>query len=412
MNKLTDEFHRPRKVTGHVCHKMARGRMDLEIHAGMLPEDDLFVMAERENPKRGFLFVSKVLGRHIPVTAARHRRILQVLAGLALPNIAPEDGVLVMGYAETAVGLGAGIHDALIALLPVDVSMAYLPTTRHPQGRAVWFDFSEDHSHATGHHVLVPADAAIARIAERARTLVLVDDEVTTGKTFLNLIRAAAAAGRSFDRIVLVTLTDWSNGLVAETIRHELGAGTDVRIVSLMRGTWSWTPAAGAAVATIPALEGVAPAGSIAPDAGTWRGGIAGRTESLLDPVRHLVTPDWARRRGALVIGTGEYVWQAFRLAEDLQASGTRASFIATTRSPILSGGPIVHKATFRDHYGIGVPMYLHNVYPDDWGQIILLGEGDAMDALDPALTNYIRNFILISHNRDVTKFIEGEIRA
>ncbi|WP_411840019.1 phosphoribosyltransferase domain-containing protein [Paracoccus sp. ME4] len=412
MNQLTDDFHRPRKVPGFVSHRMARGRMDLEIHAGVLSEDELFVMAERENPKRGFLFVSKVLGRHIPVTAARHRRILQLLAGMARPHIAPEGGVLVMGYAETAVGLGAGIHDALVDLLPGDASMGYLPTTRHPQGRAVWFEFSEDHSHATGHHVLVPSDPALALIAERARTLVLVDDEVTTGKTFLNLIRAAVAAGRSFDRIVLVTLTDWSNGRVAGTIRDELGPGTDVRIVSLMRGTWSWTPTADAAAATIPVLEGSGPAGSIASDAGAWRGGIAGRTESLLDPIRHMVEPSWSRHRGALVIGTGEYVWQAFRLAEDLQALGIDASFIATTRSPILGGGPIVHKATFRDHYGIGVPMYLHNVYPEDWGQIILLGEGDAMDALDPVLTDYIRNFILISHNGEVTKYLEGEPRA
>ena len=69
--------------------------------------DDLFDIAERRNPKRAFLFVSKVLGRHIPVSPSVMRQVYRQLAeqipeGMAGP-------VLVIGMAETAVGLGAGV---------------------------------------------------------------------------------------------------------------------------------------------------------------------------------------------------------------------------------------------------------------------------------------------------------------
>ena len=69
----------------------------------------------------------------------------------------------------------------------------YLHSTRRPvagvaAGRA---DFTEEHSHAT-EHLLLPADPALLR---GDRPLVLVDDELTTGRTALNTIRALHRAG-------------------------------------------------------------------------------------------------------------------------------------------------------------------------------------------------------------------------
>jgi hypothetical protein len=47
--------------------------------------DDLFDIAERRNPKRAFLFVSKVLGRHIPVPPSVMRQAYRQLAS-QFPN--------------------------------------------------------------------------------------------------------------------------------------------------------------------------------------------------------------------------------------------------------------------------------------------------------------------------------------
>ena len=67
--------------------------------------------ADTVNPKRAFLFVSKVLGRHIPVSPSIMRHAFTDLAEL-VPDDLPEP-VLVIGMAETAVGLGAGVHQVL-----------------------------------------------------------------------------------------------------------------------------------------------------------------------------------------------------------------------------------------------------------------------------------------------------------
>jgi membrane protease subunit (stomatin/prohibitin family) len=73
--------------------------------------DDLLGFAERINPKRAFLFVSKVLGRHIPVSPDKMRQAFTQLATL-IPDDLPEP-IVVIGMAETAVGLSAGVHQVL-----------------------------------------------------------------------------------------------------------------------------------------------------------------------------------------------------------------------------------------------------------------------------------------------------------
>ncbi len=67
--------------------------------------DDLFDIAERRNPKRAFLFVSKVLGRHIPVPPSVMRQAYRQLASQFPATLTGP--VLFIGMAETAVGLGA-----------------------------------------------------------------------------------------------------------------------------------------------------------------------------------------------------------------------------------------------------------------------------------------------------------------
>lgn len=64
---------------------------------------DLFDIAERRNPKRAFLFVSKVLGRHIPVSPRVMRQVYKQLASQLLGKLSGP--AVFIGMAETAVGL-------------------------------------------------------------------------------------------------------------------------------------------------------------------------------------------------------------------------------------------------------------------------------------------------------------------
>ena len=64
--------------------------------------------------------------------------------------------------------------------------------------------FEEEHSHATG-HLLLPSDPDLLVAAEQ---IVLVDDELSTGRTALNTIRGLLAAGARCRRFVIATLID------------------------------------------------------------------------------------------------------------------------------------------------------------------------------------------------------------
>ena len=58
--------------------ELEAGKLTLTLASHDGPE--LFRIAERINPKRAFLFVSTILGRHIPVKPTEHREALQALA--------------------------------------------------------------------------------------------------------------------------------------------------------------------------------------------------------------------------------------------------------------------------------------------------------------------------------------------
>ncbi|MEU5105794.1 MULTISPECIES: phosphoribosyltransferase [unclassified Streptomyces] len=160
---------------------------------------ELLGLALRRNPKRAHLLVSNVLGKHVPQRPrAVHgagvrlgRRVRELLGDEAAAR------AVVLGYAETATGLGHSVADGL-ALAP------YLHSTRRPvAGVAPVGGFEEEHSHATSHLLLPENPDLLATDGP----LVLVDDEFSTGRTVLNTI---AALHRRFprERYVVVALVD------------------------------------------------------------------------------------------------------------------------------------------------------------------------------------------------------------
>ncbi|WP_108482241.1 phosphoribosyltransferase domain-containing protein [Oceaniglobus ichthyenteri] len=385
------EDARSQKAENTEIHRLEAGTLTLTTFDG--PELALFRIAERINPKRAFLFVSTVLGRHIPVDPVRHRAALATLAdGVSAHLLAGP--VFVMGFAETAVGIGAGVFDCLRNTVG-DRDIGYLTTTRFsPALTRDWFTITESHSHAVDHFILAP-DPGVLHYGPDA-TLVLVDDETTTGRTFAQLVAGLQAQGVEFGRVILVTLTDWSDGQAAAAVEG-IFEQADVRSVSLQCGTWVWTSEPGA---TLPGLPGGC-AACCAP----WqpkseqafaapRTGLAGvdprqsGKDILTDMTRSgFEAPEKADR--ILVVGAGEHVWQPMLVAEEFCARGHYTRFITTTRSPILTGETIRHKVTFPDHYGQGFKMYMHNVVPSDWDRIVLFTE-TGVDGVPPALVDWL----------------------
>ncbi|MBC6443554.1 MAG: phosphoribosyltransferase domain-containing protein [Rhodobacteraceae bacterium] len=378
--------------THWTTHRLTAGSLHLKAAAGQ--PANLFRLAERLNPKRAFLFVSTVLGRHIPVAPKDHRAVLQRLAA-KLSGLLPDGPVFVMGYAETAVGLGAGVFQELRRAHPRR-AIGYQSTTRFvPRGRDVWFRMEEPHSHASAHVILAPKEGVLQD--GPGAGLVLVDDETTTGTTFRNLAVNLHIAGLRFDRVILVTLTDWSEGAAAAAVSDAM-PGAEVASVSLFNGAWLWEPGRlqdkpqlpGMIAAECPAWQ---PTGRAALEVARF--GIAGTDAGVMTPGRVAriaseagldVLPHNAR---VLVLGAGEHVWVPFLFAETVSGRYPNTRFAATTRSPILPGDAIRRKIVFGDHYGLGLAMYLYNVAPEEWDRIVLFNEtglegvpGTLIDAL------------------------------
>lgn len=348
----------------HYQAALSAGVMSLQLHsqAGWSAET-LFDMAQRRNPRRAFLFVSKILGRHIPCPPRLIRKAFTDLAN-GIPDGLPGP-VLVIGMAETAVGLAAGVHSVLS---PRYTDSLLLTTTRHPLGGELLCHFEEEHSHATAHLVHLPTDPTLREKLLQARTLVMVDDEATTGKTFLNLFNALKKAGLSkLEHVVTATLTDWTENALSGQI------DLPVKAISLARGCWQWEPAANPPLINAPHVNitarGSQPLNTIAD---LWgRTGVECHTRLLTAKA-----PQKGQR--ILVLGSGEYVWQPYLLAQWLEDQGAEVCFSATSRSPVAIGNAIHSAMSFTDNYGLGVPMYVYNVDPTQWERVILCSETPA----------------------------------
>nr|WP_308427886.1 phosphoribosyltransferase [Streptomyces roseolilacinus] len=189
----------------------------------------LLGLALRNNRKRAHLLVSRVLGKHVPqspavVRGAGHelgRRVRELLGD------AQARRAVVVGYAETATGLGHCVADGL-------GHAPYLHSTRRPvPGVPRAAGFEESHSHHTS-HLLLPEDPGLLA---GPGPLVLVDDEFSTGNTVLNTVRALHERYPR-ERYVIVALVDMRSaedrGRLAE-FADEIGARVD--LVALAAGT-------------------------------------------------------------------------------------------------------------------------------------------------------------------------------
>ncbi|WP_258598715.1 phosphoribosyltransferase domain-containing protein [Mesorhizobium sp. AR07] len=345
----------------YLSAELARGTISVEIDRSLMPPDATFGFAERINPKRSFLFASKLLGRHSPVRPSLMRKTYKLLADQISPDL--EGPILFIGMAETAVGLGAGVHQQYSEQYDRHDTV-YICTTRHALGLPLICEFQEEHSHAPEHLVHWPLVPVLVSMVKNARTLVLIDDEASTGKTFGNLFAALPASIRSNLRnTVLVTLTDWSDGAVEQII------AANVKRASILSGRYRWD----ANGLNIDAPE--------VPSVEKNRGKVISPDRDInlarLGVSRHHLQLDGeAASSGAtLVLGTGENIWQPFLLAEKLELEGANVHYSSVTRSPISVGHAIVTKLAFEDNYGGHVFNYLYNVVPSEYVKILLCSE-------------------------------------
>ncbi|MGW2080632.1 phosphoribosyltransferase [Streptomyces sp. NPDC001939] len=367
----------------------------------------LLGLALRRNPKRAHLLVSNVLGKHVPQSPDVVWRAGYDL-GLRVRELLGDDAArqaVVLGYAETATGLGHSVADGL-GLAP------YLHSTRRPvDGVARAGGFEESHSHATS-HLLLPEDP---RLLAGDGALVLVDDEFSTGNTVLNTIRALHERYPR-ERYVIVALVDMRSpddrGRLADFAR-EIGARVD--LVASASGTVKLPDdvlAKGQALVAHHESLAEAPTARTAPggEARIEPGSVTrvdlGWPASVPDGGRHGFTPEhraaldaalpaMAARlaapmgdaRRVLVLGFEELMYAPLALAREVE-KGTQAQvrYSTTTRSPVLAvddpGYAIRTRLVFPAHDdpadGPG-ERYAYNVAGGDFDAIVAVVDSAAV---------------------------------
>lgn len=320
------------------------GTLRVRVDRADWPLDRLCGFGARANPRRGFLVVSRVLGRHLPARPNEMRTSARDLAALVPADL--PGPVLVLGFAETAVCLGQTVCREWRARTGRG-DAGFLPSTRQRIDARLLCRFEEPHSHASAHLVYRPALPGF----EAPRSLVLVDDEVSTGTTVGQAAAALIECWPRVERIVVASLTDWSGDDWLKRLPRPATA------VSLLAGALAWTPDPAA-----PAVVDAAPTGSLGRLAAHRNRGRLGWAGAAIDLPSFQVAPGEAVR----VVGTGEFTYPPLLLAEALEAAGHDVVMQATSRSPALVGGAIRHAIAFDDNYGTSVPNYLYNTVADE----------------------------------------------
>ncbi|GAA1039033.1 phosphoribosyltransferase [Streptomyces murinus] len=311
-------------------------------------------LALRRNPKRAHLLVSQVLGKHVPqapsVVYGHGVRLGRRVHALLGPEQAAR--AVVLGYAETATGLGHAVADGL-------GTAPYLHSTRRPvAGVAPAGGFEESHSHATS-HLLLPSDPAL--LAGNG-PLVLVDDEFSTGNTVLNTIRDLHARYPR-ERYVVVALVDMRSAADVRRLEEFAGEiGARVDLVAAASGTVVLPAdvlekgqelvgrheAAGRARAAEPRPAAPRAPGTVhlgwpagLPDGGRhgFTPGHRARLEAALPAMAGRISDALpADARSVLVLGFEELMYAPLRLAGELERTlDGEVRFSTTTRSPVLA---------------------------------------------------------------------------
>jgi uracil phosphoribosyltransferase len=423
--------------------------LEIEVYVASneyhIPIDALFLMAARRNTKRGFLFVSKVLGKHIPVhpmipllgagaLAGRYASIMyddrsleqhcdfsQAFIDSSVMQstwnyikqhpLALGEKTLFIGFAETATALGHGVFSCFAE------NGKYLHTTREKiLDVENTLHFAEEHSHAVEHYCY----AAQAEWFANEDMVVLVDDEITTGKSALNFIRAIQHRYPR-KRYAVLSLLDWrsqADKQQYEEAQKELQI--QIHTISLLSGDIVIKGKPIADYQHMPAYPGQAYAKPtvemlvVKEDIGglrkyfslntkaeknttpyleaTGRFGITSQEQAgIEEKLRRIGSWLKEKRQGSktLCMGTGEFMYIPFTISSYM-GEGVRVQ--STTRSPIY---PVQ-----RENYGVQwavsfnspedscVMNYAYNIPPGFYDDIFIFLERQATEEQLESLLN------------------------
>lgn len=207
------------------------GKLSLTFKNEHYRFDSICSLAERINPKRQFMFVSKVIGRYTPTMFSTlndvSRSLVNQINGTDLEG--DDNNVTLLSLAETGLGLGYLVHNHLSEIYQ---NVLRIQTTRRTLSAPILAEFVEPHSHFPNHYIYKSFDQSINTHLEQTNTLIIVDDEITTGNTIKNLVGSLKDKLPCLRKVIVLSLTDWSSALTLPDL--------ELKTYSLVKGTYTW----------------------------------------------------------------------------------------------------------------------------------------------------------------------------
>lgn len=383
----------------------------------LLPEN-IFSLAARNNPKRSFLFVSKLIGKHIPVGPQipfitgflLASRLAQTL-GISVNEKKIKEAVnylkfdhehsfqrqsynlpgktLFIGFAETATALGHSVFDSFSG------NIQYLHTTREDiQGCHDTIYFTEDHCHAPDQRTLIDN----VDMVKDNDLVVLIDDEITTGNTCLNIIKTIQAK-YSQKKYKILTILDWRSESSKEKYSQaEKQLGIQIEVLSIFNGRFRAEGTSPVINDSLVDISGEVPSVNmlhIKMDFKIERNDQNGKKDSYLRftgrfgidekdnnslyvKAREIGENLFKIRKGnkTLCLGTGEFMYIPFLISLFM---GNGVLVQSTTRSPVhprLKEDYAVNYAiTFEDPFRPGIKNFVYNIPPNYYDEVFVFWE-------------------------------------
>ena len=372
----------------------------------MYQEEDLVRIAKRENNnKRSYLVVNRLQGKHIPVKPHEALTIFKELATQLKESYAGER-LLLIGFAETATAIGAAVA--------AELGAPYMQTTREAIPGVTYLYFSEEHSHATEQKLVKDVIDTIDRI-------VFVEDEVTTGKTIINIInilekqypgKVAFAVASLLNGMDETSLANYRDRNIALFWLVKTNHATYTEIAEAYKGDGTYIDCSDGDPA-----QQTASLKAITTEMMNARRLVGAEEYGDFCGQLYQTVLDSAELSGAdniLVLGTEEFMYPALFVAERLEAMGKNVRFHATTRSPIAVSTeeqyPLHTRYQLKSLYDKERTTFVYDL--DRYDRVLIITDAvcqdtDGIGSLVKALTlcgNTMENIILIKEQPEERK--------
>lgn len=360
------------------------------------PVEDVIKMAKRHNnPKRDFLFVNTLLGKHIAVQG-RDALMIHRALGDKVYELFKEKGwenkkVLLVGFAETATALAQNIMFYSLKFkekFPLNI-VGYTQTTREelPSNQYTNIAFEEEHSHATSQKLYFDKELDYD-------VVLFVEDEITTGNTILNFISQFEKHQSGKDYAV-ASILNWQNDKDAKTFSEK-----GVEVAFLVRGKMKTE------LPSFPIKEGKEY--DLYQDEVNYKANLSLRNNPRLpmtvEEFSEYVTfgdnkdKEFSKlislkdsKKKTLIIGTEENMFVPIFFAIIIDADVK-----ATTRSPIESslenGYPISSRLKLNSAYESGRVTYLYDMDLGDYEQFVIFVEEES-PVFEDELTKFLSSY-------------------